>query len=725
MSLTQETVCFLSANNLFLLRNQVVFKSVSLKKALFILFFVLACLTAYCRQENHAEDMAAIEKVFAIADSVCGMQTDTCLNIYTKYEIDIKRRNFILSLLPSMHAISRGERNYHGEKLCRMIMSNGDVENVKFFVSAGNIPRNKNVVSIMKILLMPKLYGETIFSKFLLSPFNRKNKGYYRYKVMRLPADKCIVYFNPRFRNVQLVSGQAIIDSAGYISEINFKGVLDMVKFQIVIRMQDVMRYLPDYGGVKLKMSFVGNRILSDYEVFYGAFDSVPDGLDNSHDQSVMDSLRPRITEQKRFVSFPIFKFDGDGGASGRYQPIRRWQDFAGEAKVEHTSDSTAAKDVNERKSSTSGFFKTAGNYLLERLNGSFGSNRQGAYRISPIINPLYLGYSNRKGITYRIKLNGTYAFTSDMSLTAVVKLGYSFKLRQLYTSIPVRLNITKRLYAETEFGTGNHIASSEILNQLKHETYDSVRWDRLNLDLFKDMYWKFRVGYDITSRITIRPGLSYHKREAVDKDDFSLMNKPSEYFSFAPTLQLVFSPWGAKGPVATCDYERGIKGVMRSDMDYERIETDLSWKISMRRLRVLSARVGYGLYTSRSRGAYFLDYSNFKYNSIPDGWDDDWTGEFQLLNQNWYNASKYYFRNNLTYESPLLLLSRIPFVGKFIETERLYGNMLFTDKLHPYVELGYGLTNRLFSVGLFSGVSNKTFAGAGVRFSLELFRDW
>lgn len=674
-----------------------------------IIFLVMICLAGYSRQDKRLYARAsAIERIFDKADSVCGLRTDTALNIYTRYDIDIKKRNFILSLLPSMHPIARGERNYFGEKLCRLIMSNGDVESLKFYVSTGNVPRNKDVVSIMKILLMPKLYGETIFSRFLLSPFNRKNSSYYRYKVMRLSGGKSVVFFKPRFRNVQLVSGKAVVDSCGRISETCFNGVLDIVKFQLVIRMQNDVIYLPEYSWVKLKLAFAGNRILSDYEVFYGAFERMPDGLDNCHDEAAMDTLRPVVSERSRLVAFPIFKASDDSAKYGT-----------------RILETASAATETDKKTAKNQFLKTAGNYLLERLNGKFGENGQGAYRISPIINPLYLGYSNRRGVTYRIKLNGTYAFSTDMSVAATIKLGYSFKLRQLYTSIPVRLNINKRLYAETEFGTGNHIASSEILNQLKHETYDSVQWDRLNLDLFKDMYWKFRVGYAISPKLSVRPGLSYHKREAVDKADFSLMDKPAEYFSFAPTLQLVFSPWKEKGPVLTCDYERGIKGVMRSDMDYERIEADVSWKASLRRLRVLSARFGYGFYTSRSKGAYFLDYANFKYNSIPDGWDDDWTGEFQLLNKNWYNASKYYFRQNLTYESPLLLLSRIHFIGKFIETERLYGNMLFTDKLHPYVELGYGLTNRLFSVGLFGGVSNKAFSGCGVRLSLELFRDW
>ena len=135
--------------------------------------------------------------------------------------------------------------------------------------------------------------------------------------------------------------------------------------------------------------------------------------------------------------------------------------------------------------------------------------------------------------------------------------------------------------------------------------------------------------------------------------------------------------------------------------------------------------KVGYGLYTSRSKGAYFLDYTNFHYENIPGGWDDDWTGEFQLLNSNWYNASRYYLRGNFTYESPLLIMSKLPLVGRYIEMERIYSNILFTDQLHPYIECGYGMTNKWFSTGAFFSVSNKKFGEVGIRFGLELFRDW
>jgi hypothetical protein len=138
-----------------------------------------------------------------------------------------------------------------------------------------------------------------------------------------------------------------------------------------------------------------------------------------------------------------------------------------------------------------------------------------------------------------------------------------------------------------------------------------------------------------------------------------------------------------------------------------------------------LSLRAGLGLYTDKSKDGYFLDYNNFRENYIPGGWNDEWSGEFELLNSNWYNASKFYVRANATYESPMLLLSWIPLVGQVVEKERIYISALSIRKLTPYVEIGYGFTNRLFSMGIFCGRSAHHFEGFGVKWGFELFNNW
>lgn len=144
-------------------------------------------------------------------------------------------------------------------------------------------------------------------------------------------------------------------------------------------------------------------------------------------------------------------------------------------------------------------------------------------------------------------------------------------------------------------------------------------------------------------------------------------------YRSVSPFLELQLRPWGWKGPFFTMDYDRAIKNILRSNMEYERWEANAEYIHHLDRLQSLQMRLGFGFYTKGSNTNYFLDYENFRENNLPGGWNDDWSGEFELLNGDDYNYSNYYIRANLTYESPLLLFSRIPWAGHYIELERIY----------------------------------------------------
>ena len=94
-------------------------------------------------------------------------------------------------------------------------------------------------------------------------------------------------------------------------------------------------------------------------------------------------------------------------------------------------------------------------------------------------------------------------------------------------------------------------------------------------------------------------------------------------------------------------------------------------------------------------------------------------------MNSDEYNTSNWYARSNLTYESPILVVSRLPWLGNFVEMERIYVNGLFAKDLHPYLEAGIGFTTRLFSMGVFVNNSNGRFKEVGCKFGFELFRRW
>jgi hypothetical protein len=174
---------------------------------------------------------------------------------------------------------------------------------------------------------------------------------------------------------------------------------------------------------------------------------------------------------------------------------------------------------------------------------------------------------------------------------------------------------------------------------------------------------------------------------------------------------------------VFTVDYERTIPG-RHLNVDYERWEGDVSAIYHLPHLQMINMRVGAGLYTHR-KGFYFTDFANFRDNNLPEGWNDDWSGDFQLLDSRLYNDSKYYVRSNISYEAPMIAAFTIPVVGRYVERERFYWNGLSIEHSRLYSEFGYAFTTRVFSMGLFASFLNTEYQRFTTKFTFELFRRW
>lgn len=679
-----------------------------------MLFLVLLKPNTGCPQGRPEHSMAKadssmVSRISGYGASMAGLLDGVHTNMYIRYSIKTERRNPTLMAIPTMFYIAQGQRENAGETYSKIHIRGRSIAEATTQVSVSTIRHNGKAMPVLLKYLMPDIYSTTMIDSQILSPLNGNNTRLYRYTVTYLTGNRAEVVFRPRRYNTQLVSGSAIADRAtGRVIRIRFNGEYDMIRFSVDATMgsNGIRSMMPKTCDIDADFHFMGNRITTAYHAVYDNPVDLPDSIRGSHDMSLMDEMRPTPLPDH----------------------IRRLYNerlAAGKDTVTAAADSAEIKKQQKRFDKV--LWNAVGSNLIKRINGSFGASSQGSFRISPILNPLSISYSRRKGLTYKLRVRGSYKFSKNSDIYLNFKGGYSLKQKQFYFSLPLRYtyNRKKNGYIEIEAGNGNRITNSNIVEQVKHERLDSIDWDKMSLDYFKDSYVKAVCNYDILQKWSFQPGAVFHKRTAVDSHGFNLAGRPASYYSFAPSLEVQFRPNGWQGPILTADYERGIKGIWGADMEYERVELDASWRKQLRTLRTLSLRAGGGFYTSKSDNAYFLDYTNFREENIPGGWNDDWTGEFQLLNSNWYNASEYYVRTNITYESPLMLLSRIPLAGRLIEMERIYVNTLYVERLHPYMECGYGFTNRYFSLGVFLATSNHDFKGIGCRFSFELFRDW
>lgn len=647
-------------------------------------------------------DSLVMDRLFSykrnLAPSISGFTDD----FYLKYSFRTVRRNPTLIFVPTMYSIARGNRNYIGENIGRISFKAIDDYRIDQKTLKSTIPHNRKAMDVMMRFIIPNLYGISLFDKYMLSPFNYNNRIFYRYRISISDEGRACVNFTPKLNNTQLVKGFAIIDRyTGKIIHTRFSGEYDMVTFEVNAYMGDddtPYALLPTRCDSKAVFKFMGNELRVR---FYANFEcKVPDidSIDDKKAESIIDSVRPDPLER---IEESIYR------------------EHIQENIAKDSAQATVVKRKNKMLKKT---WDIVDDYIL---SGQDASNDNASVTLSPLFNPLYLSYSHSHGLAYKMDIGARYIFAPDRYITFTPRLGYNFKIKKFYFNAPLHYTFDAKRngWVELTWANGNRITNSSVLEIIQEENRDTIDFSSLNLDYFDDEMVSLSGNMQITKHLEMALGFVYHLRSAVNRHEMEQLGKPSEYRSFAPMVTLTFRPH-PEGPTFTANYERGLTNILQSNIKYERWEFDASFKKVLHSLRKYNLRAGGGFYTNKSTD-YFVDFANFHDNYIPGGWDDDWTGDFQLLNSQWYNASKYYFRTNVSYESPLLLVTWIPLIGKYIETERIYANFLQIEHTRPYTEIGYGLTNRYFSIGLFASFLNGSFNEFGSKFSFELFRRW
>ena len=382
------------------------------------------------------------------------------------------------------------------------------------------------------------------------------------------------------------MSGYVLVDNAS-ARVINFEleGEYDMIHFRLLCRMnEDGEKSLrPKQCDVTAKVSVTGNRIFTWFTCVYDLPRDLPDSIDNSEDPRLMQSVRPipLTPDEERVMA------DFNSARNARIQAVRE----------QAVRDSLAGISPKAKKENWAKyvFWDIIGDNMLNRIHADLGQNRQGHLRVGPIFNPLYFGFTRRKGLNYN--------FTPNRDLSMRVKMGYSFRQRHTYFNVPFNFNFNKRRngYVRVDFGNGNRITNSRVLEEVKAEKKDSINWGKMHLDYLKDMNLKMGVNYDVLkNRLGVQGGFVAHRRSTVHKQGFIAAGKPTVYKTVAPYLRLQYRPWGDEGPILTSDYERSFKGLCGSMTNYERWEFDGQFLHKMSRMRAWSMRGGVGLYSSK-----------------------------------------------------------------------------------------------------------------------------
>ena len=140
--------------------------------------------------------------------------------------------------------------------------------------------------------------------------------------------------------------------------------------------------------------------------------------------------------------------------------------------------------------------------------------------------------------------------------------------------------------------------------------------------------------------------------------------------------------------------------------------------------MRTLSYHAGMGSFF-RQKGEYFINYAFFARSTFPSTWNDHIGGVFTLMDDYWYNSTPTYIQSHFMFESPFLILHKAKPISKYVIKERIYLSNLWSEGKNAYTELGFGMGNNYFNVGVFGSFIGLKMEEIGIKASIEIDSHW
>lgn len=199
---------------------------------------------------------------------------------------------------------------------------------------------------------------------------------------------------------------------------VDFEGEYDMTRFFISVKMgaEGFKSLVPKKCDMRANFRFLGNKIVGRYVTVYDLPDLQTDSLKQLSDTAFMARVRPEELNQ-----------DEESIYQSYYKACRN------KDTLPH-KENNFVKDV---------LWDMVGDNILNRISQDFGKENQGYFKLSPIFNPLYMGYSERKGLVYKFDLRMQYAFDHNFLLSLQFKGGYSMRQHRFTSDCHLSLDIT------------------------------------------------------------------------------------------------------------------------------------------------------------------------------------------------------------------------------------------------------------------------------------------
>lgn len=715
-----------------------------------------------------------MEKIFSYVERNHLTDVQFTSDVYLRHRMNTHRKGHIVRYIPNMLPLESGDRNYLTEAQLRFqYRPPGEIDcKVVAFHTTAKYLRSSRISRVSRFNF--QLYEANLFTDRILNPLHKRNRRFYKYsyKSKSLTDSTAHIEVRPRFSNDELiVRADFDVDvESGAVRQFFISFHYDFQNFTVSgkVGLDGYETLVPAKMHIFSTFRLLGNRVEEIYDVFINHHFSVPEQeektIGNPYNLTKQCLLRidtTKIVTERAFFEnnrpIPLRRVEKEiysrfNEEQNREETFGPKENTLGEKK-ENEAEQLGMVAIEESETDTTSISEhhrlmgpRTQDILLSSHSFELGDEGQASLRLPAIITPSMVQWSRSKGVSlqarirFRVKMNA-----ADGAFCFDPRIGYSFKQKQVYWNLPVKIDCLPSINGEftIEAGGGSHMYSSqqadEVRSQLKGvEKYDSLLniLNNYGFYYYKDAHVKSNFAFSPISGLKLNVGLRFHRRTMIEWNDLAASAGMKHHLSsIGPRIQIQWTPGQyfymqgkrriplySKYPTFSTGYERGY-ALGSGQTAYERFEGDIRYRLALYALRSLYFSFGWGVYTQRSPGC-FLDYDYFRYNYLPEGWFDEMAGEFQLLSSHWYNESRYYLRLTTTYESPMLFLSKLPVLCRFVQKERIYFNLLSVKSLNFYSEYGYGVSTNLLDIGTFVSIAPEHSVDFGFKFVLRLFDD-
>ncbi len=367
------------------------------------------------------------------------------------------------------------------------------------------------------------------------------------------------------------------------------------------------------------------------------------------------------------------------------------------------------------------------------------------------IINPPGVSYNVVDGFAYQSEFKWVRRIPNQNVLALSIVPGYAFSRKTFIWHVGISLKSEKKLKSSFTLYAGERSKSfnDHTVSTLPNTIYSLFLRKNL-LRLYEKKYLEFVHEITPFYGIRLNSKLAYEDNYALgNHSDFSFFYKKQK--EFAPNipdnklfsmenhqnlkmeLMLIYQPMpyyyikdGEKVPRPRMNqlpqFYVGWEKAFRFNRFYARydfLKAGIQHKFSLGLMSKLTYMAEVGTFLKPNK-LYFNDFKHFTTQESLLG-TTNFYPVFQLNEYYKYSTNSTYVEAHLVYEDPFLFLKFLPIIRNRLLSEKLFFNYNYTSEYHHYYELGYGLGNQIFEVGLFAGFENDTFKSVGFKLALVI----